>query len=184
MKTLIKALIGSSLLCFAGTALGVQVTIDPADYAGEWRVNYGAARTGAATVDLGSVDPATGSYVISLGGAELLFNVDSDGIVVVQQSAAATGGDHTLTFNTTTITVDPVYFAGDWRVVANATPDLTGLQPITLLPGLQFYALEVGATGGFTFHVEDDGSVTVPNPLAATGGPGTLTLENTERFLN
>ena len=185
MKKLVNNLIGSCLIFFAyaGTALGVQVTIDPAAYTGKWSMDYGSERLGAAVVDLGPVDPAIDAHVISVGGAELFFNVAANGKVTVANGVAAAGGTGTLRFNTTTVTVDPVFFSGNWRIIAGATPDLTGVQTVTLVPGLSFYGLEVGATGAFTFHVAGDGTVTVQNSLAATGAAGALTLNNTERFL-
>jgi hypothetical protein len=184
MKKLLGTLISVLLLgiTHVGAALGAQVKIDPAGYTGLWAVDYGPARSGAAIVDLGKVDAATGAHVISLGGAELFFNVAADGTVVVRDSAAATGGVGTLTFNTTGIKVDPAYFAGNWRVVEGATPSLSGEHWIRLVRGLSFYSLEVGATGGFFFHIGTDGTVTVPNAEAASGGLRQLTLNNTERF--
>ena len=184
MKKLIGTLISATLLCFAytGTALGVEIIIDPAAYTGQWTVDYGPAQRGAAVVNLGDVDSTLGAHVISISGAELLFNVTSRGWVRVDNRAAATGGRGKLTFKTTEVEVDPVFFGGKWRVTQGATPELTGVQTVTLVPGLKFYSLKVGSIGGFVFHLADDGSVTVQNDLAATGGHGTLTLKNTRRF--
>ena len=188
MKTFARALISSMLICFAyaGTALGIQVRIDPADYAGQWTVDYGPVQRGIAVVDLGEPDATTGFHVISISGAELFFNVAGDGTVTVENGKAATGGAGTLTFNTTTIKVNPVRFTGNWRVSAGATPDLSGVNFVTLVPGLRFYSLEVGATGGFSFDIADDGTVTVQNSTAASGGHGgghgKLKFKNTRRF--
>jgi hypothetical protein len=184
MKKLVGTLISVALLSFAhvGTALGVRVIIDPADYTGQWTVDYGPAQRGAAIVDLAKVDSVLNAHVISISGAEILFNVSSDGSVTVQNRAAATGGRGKLTFNTTVVKVDPVFFTGNWRISAGATPNLIGEQTVTLIPGLDFYNLEVGATGGFVFHIGRDGTVVVPNGLAASGSDRTLTLRNTERF--
>ena len=184
MKKLVGILISTIFLGFAhvGTALGVEIIIDPAAYTGQWSVDYGPARQGAAIVNLGEVDSVLDAHVISISGAELLFNVTSNGWVKVNNRATATGRSGKLTFKTTSVNVDPVFFSGNWRVSEGATPDFTGPQTVTLVPGLQFYNLEVGATGGFIFHIADDGAVTVQNGLAATGGLRTLTLNNTERF--
>ena len=54
---------------------------------------------------------------------------------------------------------------------------------MTLVAGLKYYKMKVGANGGFTFHVGGNGEVTVKNSLAGTGGPGKLVFNNTERFL-
>ncbi len=172
MKKFARALISFILIscAYAGTALAIQVNIDPAGYAGEWTVDYGPAQRGMVVVDLGDPDATTGFHVVSIGGAELFFNVAADGTVTVRSRFAARGGFRTLTFNTTTLKVDPVCYKGNWRVTHEATPNLRGDQFVTLVPGLRFYSLEVGATGGFFFDIAGDGTVTVQNGLAATGG--------------
>lgn len=179
MNRFTRTLISSTLICFAyaGTALGIQVGIDPAAYGGQWTLDYGPAQRGHVLADL-----ATGSHVISISGAELFFDLAEDGTVTVENRAAVTGGAGTLTFKTTIIRVDPESFAGRWRVSAGATPDLTGVQFVTLVRGLQFYSLAVGATGGFSFDIAGDSMVSVRNSLAATGGRRRLRFNNTERF--
>lgn len=185
MKQLANILISATLLSLAcfGSALAVEIEIDPNGYAGKWTVDYGEPRTGVAVVTLGDPDPVTGAHVISLGGAELLFDIADDGTVVPRNTEAAGGHGGKLRLKTTAIQVDPVHFTGDWRIVEGGTPDLTGKQRVTLVLGLRFYALEVAATGGFHFDIAGDGTVHVENELAATGGYETLTLNNTERFL-
>lgn len=180
-----RILLSIALLYFAyaGAAAADLVKIDPSGYAGLWTIDYGPPQQGPATVALGPVDPVVHAHVISIGGAEFFFNLASNGRVTVSPSAAATTGIRYLRFNTTTIKVDPVFFAGSWRVVAGGTGKLAGVQNITLVRGLEFYNMEVGPTGGFSFHVGADGTVSVPNALAASGGANTLTLNNTERFL-
>jgi len=189
MKQFIRALISFTLisLAFTGTVLAIQVNIDPAAYTGRWAADYGPDQQGGIVVDL-----ATGSHVVSLGGAELFFNVAVDGTVTVENGISASGGVGTLTFNTTTLKVNPVCYRGNWRVTDEATPNLRGVQLVTLVPGLRFYSLEVGANGGFFFDIEGDGTVTVQNGTAATGGVledpevaegvGSLKLKNTQRF--
>ena len=54
---------------------------------------------------------------------------------------------------------------------------------MTLVAGLNFYNMKVGENGGFIFHVGMTGEVTVKNSMAGTGGAGTLTFNNTERFM-
>lgn len=185
MKTCVKLLISSGLICcvYTGDALGAQVRIDPAGYLGQWTVDYGLVQQGVVIVDLGDADPASGLHVISIGGAELSFGVAVDGEVTVENSVAATGGAGTLTFNTATILVNPVSFSGLWRVTDGATADLSGPQYVTLVPGLSFYSLEVGANGGFSFDLAGSGRVTVRNDTAAIGSYGYLELKNTQRFL-
>ena len=182
MKKLARTLIYSVLICFAyaGSAFAVQVSIDPGAYMGKWVVDDSIPHQGALSVNL-----AAGTHSVRVGGADdIFFDVASNGKVTVQNSAAASGGWHSLTLKTTTVSVDPVFFTGKWRVSAGGTPDLIGAQPMVLVRGVRFYSFEVGATGGFFFHVAGDGTVTVQNPLAASGGIGTLRLNNTERFVS
>lgn len=185
MNKVTRILISAALLClaYAGTAAAAHIKIDPAGYAGLWSVDYGPPHQGPTWVELGPVDPVLHAHVISLGGAELFFKVGRFGYVKVSPSEAATSGFGWLSFNTTTITVDPGFFDGQWRIVAGATGNLVGVQKLTLVPGLKFYNLELGATGGFSFHLGADGTVTVPNSLAASGGANVLTVNHTERFL-
>ncbi len=185
MKNLVVTLTGAILLnlAYVEAALGAGFTIDPGAYTGQWSLDYGPARQGAAVVTLGPVDPVIGAHLISISGAELFFNVDSRGKVTVNNPDTARAGKSKLTFKTANIDVDPGFFSGKWRVTQGATPNLIGPQTITLVSGLQFYSMSVGATGGFTFHVAGDGTVTVKNSLVGAGGTGTLTFSNTERFL-
>lgn len=185
MKKLVGFLVSAILLnlAYAGTAMGAGFTINPGAYTGQWSLNYGPARQGVAVVELGPVDSVIGAHLISISGAELFFNVSSRGKVTVANPDTARGGKSKLTFKTTKIAVDPGFFTGEWRVTQGATPNLVGPQTMTLVPGLQFYSMSIGATGGFTFHIAGDGTVTVKNSLAGTGGAGTLKFNNTERFL-
>lgn len=180
-------IMSSLMLCFihAGAAFATEVTIDTAGYAGEWTVDYGDPHRGPAVVQLGEPDRIVGAHVISLGGAELMFNVDEkNGQVIVRQTKAADGGRYTLTFNTTKVRIDPVHFRGDWRIAGGASGDYRGVQEVILVKGLSFYGLELGATGAFSFDIAGDGTVIVRNPLAGSGGKKSLTVNNTERFLD
>lgn len=185
MNKALRILVGAALLCFAyaGAATAQFIKIDPAGYAGVWTVDYGPPHQGPTAVQLGPADAVVHAHVISLGGAELFFNVGPNGYVSVTPSAAATSGFGWLSFNTTTVKVNPGFFNGNWRIVAGATGNLVGVQKITLVAGLSFYDLELGATGGFSFNVAADGTVTVLNSLAASGGKNSLTVNHTDRFL-
>lgn len=185
MKQLARILISATLLALActGSALAMEVTIDPNGYTGQWTLDYGDPRSGIAVVTLGKPDTTTGAHTLSLGGTEILFDIAADGTIVPRNQVAAAARGATLRLNTTIIVVDPGLFTGDWRIVEGGTPDLQGKRRITLVRGLRFYALEVGATGGFHFAIDGEGTVSVQNALAATGGYRTLTLNDTERFL-
>lgn len=160
----------------------LQVKIHPADYTGQWTVDYGSENQGVAVVDIGEPDATTGFHVVSIGGADLFFSVAADGTVSVENRSAARGGSHALTFNTAKLTVDPLHFLGNWQVSDGATAELSGRQVVTLVRGLRYYTFKLGANGGFSFHIAPDGMVRVPNALAAKGGYGSLVLKNTKRF--
>ena len=184
MKQVVKLLIGPTLLCFvyAGAALGTPVKIDPADYTGQWTVDYGPAQSGAAVVDLGAPDPTTGAHVISLGGAELFFDVADDGTVsVARNPAAATGGVGTLTFNNVTVFFHPASFAGQWEISAGGSAPQRGPGLVTLPAGLSYYGLKVGSNGAFSFDLDARGTVSVHNEQVATGGFRRMRLNNTEQ---
>lgn len=205
MKQLAKILISTTLLAFAcaGSALaqeaqapevqadeidktdhgvGHRMTIDPNGYTGAWTLDYGEPRKGIAEVTLGKIDPVTFAHTISLGGAELLFDVTEDGSIVPRNRDAADVRGATLRLKPATIVVDPAEFTGEWRIVEGGTGEMKGKRRVTLVRGLDFYAMEVAAIGGFHFAIDGRGMVTVQNELAATGGLQTLTLKNTERF--
>jgi hypothetical protein len=184
MKQLANILISATLLSLActGSALALEIEIDPNGYTGQWTLDYGAPQTGIAVLTLGEPDTTTGAHTLSLGGTEILFDVAADGTIVPRNTDAAAARGGTLRLKTTTIEIDPVHFTGDWRIVEGGTRDLQGKRRVTLVRGLRFYALEIGATGGFHFAIDGEGTVHVENALAATGGPKTLTLNNTERF--
>jgi hypothetical protein len=185
MKKLIGILISIILSGFSyvGSTFAIDITIDPGAYTGKWSVDYGPSQQGVAQVSLGAADPVINSHLISISGAELFFNVDAFGQVSVISRAAAKGRPGKLIFKTTAIEVDPAHFPGKWRVTQGATAGLTGRQSVTLVAGLKFYNMKVGANGGFTFHVGRNGEVTVKNSIAGSGSIGTLTFNNTERFM-
>lgn len=172
MSSFVKNLIWSAVigLAFAEGAAAVQIEINPGAYSGVWSVDYGPDQTGAAYVDLHEVDATTGFHVVSLGGTEFFFSVSPDGEVIVENTAAADGGRGVIRFNTTMVYVDPANHIGPWQVTDAATPKLQGPQLVTLVRGLQFYGLEVGAIGAFFFDIGPRGRVTVHQPLAGTGG--------------
>lgn len=187
MKTLIRTLVSAIFLglVYVGNALAVDIQINPGAYTGNWSVDYGPVQRGPAVVSLGAMDPVIGSHLISISGAELFFRVNpGTGRVSVITRGAASGGKRKLTFKTVSITVDPGFFTGKWRITQGATSGLMGLQSIDLVAGLKHYDMKVGANGGFTFHLGNDGMVTVKNALAGSGGHGILRFNNTERFIS
>ena len=184
MKQLANILISTTLLAFActGSALAQEIKIDPNGYTGQWTLDYGKSQKGIGVVTLGKPDPVTLAHTLSFAGTEVLFDIAEDGSIVPRNPDAASARGATLRLNTIQIVVDPGVFPGEWRIVEGGTPNHKGKRRITLVRGLQFYALELAATGGFHFGIDAKGVVTVQNALAATGGLQTLGVNNTERF--
>jgi len=94
------------------------------------------------------------------GEAAIFFNVEANGDVSSQNSAAVTLFGSTLTFNTVTINVEPSDQA-TWRIF-NSTPNTNGAANISLVPG--GYFLSSGGSSLFT----------VANPCAVN--PNQLTI--------
>ncbi len=100
-----RILVISTLICFAyaETAIGIQVNIDPWAYTAAWTLDDGQDQRGVVSFDL-----TAGSHFIRISSADSIFlNVAVDGIVTVENGDAATGGVGTLTFNTTSLRVNP-----------------------------------------------------------------------------
>jgi len=181
-KTLLAATLATFTLLFSMSLLAVQVTIDPGEYAGQWQIETTASSrvNGRQIVDLDS-----GTHTIKLVGLDpsrLTFHVSENGVVTSDNVDAAVGGQSTLTFNNTLLTVDPGDYNGSWYIY-QVTRHLTGQQQdIIVVPGLG-YSMVVGGGGYYAsrilFHVAADGVVTSGNTAAAVGGKNTLTFKNT-----
>jgi hypothetical protein len=177
---LLNLVIGLVLLSVpAVVKAAVSIRVDPGAYAGDWWIqgmpNY---RTGVQNV---SLNP--GQLIVQIGVAGAFnINVAADGMVTSLNTAAASGGPATLTFNTTTITVNPGAYTGQWWLYY-ATPSATGIKSLELVPGVNYQAL-VGVAGAFNFSVAADGMVTSLNTAAASGGPATLMFNTTTITVN
>jgi hypothetical protein len=126
--------------------------------------------------------PGVTGYAVELGGDQVafVFDVDADGNVT-QNSGAAVGTGNTLTFNTTTVRVDPGSYADQYAVYA-APPGLgfvTGPQDLVVVPAVDEYGVQLGGDQSvFSFAVDADGNVT-QNTGAAVGSGSTLTFNTT-----
>ena len=157
-------------------AEALSVYVDPGAYSGPWFASTSPSppgnHTGAQTLDF-----ATGSnfvYVGSYGAIE--FFLAGDGTVTVAGgNDAATGGASTLTFQNSSLSVNPSLFTGDW-LINGVTGTLNGPQTLVIVPGLR-YGIDIGQVGGRMFvTVAADGQVTVENGVSGVGGPGSLVL--------
>src|SRR2546426_107258 len=156
------------------------ITVNPGAYTGQWWLYHAASSaTGARSLEL--VPGVNYQALVGVAGA-FNFSVAADGMVTSLNTAAASGGPATLTFNTTTITVNPGAYTGQWWLY-HATSSATGARSLELVPGVNYQAL-VGVAGAFNFSVAADGMVTSLNTAAASGGPATLTFNTTTITVN
>ncbi len=155
-------------------AAPVEITVDPDGYTGRW-VIQGATSflSGRQTV---SVEPGTRRVQIGVGGI-FLITVSTDGTVTSLNSDAATALGNVLTFENTTISVDPDGYTGLWSLQF-AADHLPGARSVLVVPGVN-YRVRIGVGGSFLITVAGDGTVTSLNPDAATVVGGVLTFENT-----
>jgi hypothetical protein len=154
-----------------GDVLAFTVHIDPIDYTGLYQITGQDYVTGPSTVEL-----AEGTYQVLFSYNLFYFDVDASGNVTSQNPTAAVGDGNTLRFNTVTISVDPVDYAGRYIVPSIESAYGTGPRSVVLLPGLNNYrmALHQHSSTYFLFDVDASGNVTSQNPTAAVGDGNTL----------
>jgi len=162
----------------------IEITVDPADFNGSWRITGKTlSTTGLAVVDL-----EDGTYQFGVGGfvnanfGNFTVIVDGTGFVTAQNGVSATGGQNEITFNTTPVAVDPVIFDGSWRI-SGVQNGAFGPLTLNLVPGVS-YLFGVGGFananfGNFRVSVDGTGFLTVQNEVSATGGQNTITYNDT-----
>jgi len=163
----------SAILLAATAAQAVPITVNPGAYQGRWSAIDGA-HYNAAMVDL----PVGVNWIAISGFGSFLVDVAADGSVTVQNGVSAVGGAGTLTFNTTTLAVDPAAYTGRWQLSGVSSSARYGPATETVVPGIR-YGVFVSGFGSFLVDVAADGSVTVQNGVSAVGGAGTLTFNTT-----
>lgn len=122
----------------------VEIAIDPVDFTGQWiisRVTGGL--TGPQSVVLVPGMP----YAAFVGGgnsARFNFQPAGDGEVsIIANTDAADGGDHSVTFNTAEVFVDPGTYTGSWQI-----PGINAQVPIVQAIGPASAILVVGVSYG------------------------------------
>jgi len=82
------------------------INIDPGAYTGFYSIR---GQTSAISGILENIELSAGNFAVQLTSDQniFLFNVDAAGDVTSLNTAAAQGAGNTLTFNTTTIIIDP-----------------------------------------------------------------------------
>lgn len=148
-----------------------DVAVDPRAYTGDWSVdNITGTQQGPGTVTfVGGLH-----YIVTPGASQANFDifVQSNGIVQVTNSISATGGVRTLTFNTSTVSVDPGAYQGPWGV-EHGVSDVQGPGVLTLVSGA-WSLMRVNGTGSFFIMVDGAGQVSVQNGVSALGGQWSL----------
>ena len=170
------AMTGSgSLLTFENRT----IQIDPAAYTGEWWLtNVQAPTSGAASA---VVVPNLGFQirVASQGTAAVNFEVDPAGDITSLNPAAMTGSGNLLTFENTTIQIDPAAYAGDWWLT-NVLTVTSGPASAVVVPNLGYQIRVAGSGfGAFNLAVDAAGDVAALNAAAASGAGSLLTFNTT-----
>ena len=182
------------VLCFAivftftpiSAKAAFPIQINTGAYSGFWDVlGVTSGLTGDQTIQLDE-----GSYFVRVardGNAAVLIDVDAAGNVSSQNSAAISASGDTLTFNTTTISIDPGAYNGSsnfWDVL-NVTNGLTGAHNVTLVPNLNYF-VRVARNGNSAVAVNVDaaGNVTSQNSAAMIASGNTLTFNTATISVN
>ncbi|HZI14642.1 MAG TPA: hypothetical protein VE153_30015 [Myxococcus sp.] len=154
------------------TFLTAPVTFDPKEFTGSWAVEAAYGRfEGVRTL---SLVPGQG-YFMNIGGhGGFRFDVDAAGVVSSQAPASAQGVGSTLTLRTVPVALYPRDYAGGWAV-EYAVPLRNGYASVRLVPGVR-YRFQVGGWGGFTFVIENNGTVTSEAPASAAAQGNALVL--------
>ena len=110
--------------------------------------------------------PGIDNYAIKVAGlSRITFDIDPAGQVSSDNTVAATGTGNTISFNTSTIQIDPGGYPSSWYITG--LTGSTGVQIVDLPQGLGGYRLNVFQANP-TFSVDDNGD---PQPAAITLSP-------------
>lgn len=161
----------------------LSVSVVPSSYAGRWHLGNGVtpAVLGSATVNL--VPSVRYRTVIGSVGSigTFDFRLEADGTVTSLNLAAAAGGSQSLTFNTTTVSVNPGNYLGRWHLANGITLSVAGLATVPVVPAVRYRVAigDPGSPGTFDINLAADGTVSVINMVSATGGSNSLTFNTT-----
>jgi hypothetical protein len=138
----------------------IEVEVVPGAYTGTYYVSGVDTRAKAGRRPFVVVRDV-GNYVLAISpSASFRFHVDDNGAVTCP-SAAAEGGPKTLTFNTTTVEVDPGGYTGTYYVSGVDTTRASGTRTFVLMPGVGGYVLVIVPGVNPPFKVDAYG---VPDP--------------------
>jgi hypothetical protein len=171
-----------TILCLSSWASAHSIAVDPGNYTGQWYINVDGSyleNVGFVNIDL---DTGTHSIRVDTWGT-FDINIDSDGMVTVNNDACAVGGQNHLTFKTTELNVIPNGYQGYLKiglgtVLGNSDGSENETLSANLVPGFN-YIFSVAYHSDFTIHIDEFGNVTSTNPAAAICSGNTLTLNTT-----
>ncbi len=143
----------------------VDVTVDPAAFAGEWLVSRGEPATFGTGVRTATFVPGV-LFQINVGSdGGFVVAPDAFGNVAVPNGISAQGSPNVLTFNTFAIQVDPDGFTGNWNIARAGSGTVPGVRSVDLVPGISYrLSAQTGTSGLFS----------VGSPCSVS--PSTLTL--------
>ncbi|MEM7359390.1 MAG: thrombospondin type 3 repeat-containing protein [Pseudomonadota bacterium] len=128
----------------------VALTIDPQDYGGNYWLFGLAITTGEESFTL--VPGVTFQIRVAQTGP-FNFSVDGAGEATSANTSAAVGSTNLLTFNNTSINVDPGTYTGGYWLFGVATG--TGINNYTVVPGVTYNLRLQGPPGSQNFSVAD-----------------------------
>lgn len=176
------------LLCFmtalaAMPAIAFNINIVPNSYTGTYEVvgdELGIV-SGNQTFTL-----AQGTHNLKIApGVSFNFDVDSSGNVTnISTAAAASASGSTLTFNNTTITIDPDDYTGAYSMRGVNTTKTSGIRNFILLPGISSYIVDIANGVSFKIDVNGSGVVSSQDADHASGSGSTLTFNTVTITIN
>lgn len=156
-------------------ATAAPITIDPGAYTGTYYFQgNGGQRRGPTTLDL---SPGGHLLIVGPDGAYIPLQVDAAGNVTTTNAGAAITSGGTVTFQTTTVTIDPGGFAGRYFLANDLSAPRVGPNNVTLVKNLLTYVAAggIGTASDIVFRVEANGELSVVSPTyGATASGGTL----------
>jgi Ca2+-binding RTX toxin-like protein len=153
------------------------IIVDPASYTGSYAVSTAGDNHFGFGVRSVVVVPNITNYAVDGFANGMTFDVDADGDVISTNLVAAQGSGNTLTFNTTSINVDPVNFEGQWHFHAIGSFTGSTIRNFDLVPGLVNYFIQPRGAS-FRFNVDAAGNVVSQNPTSGVGIGNTLVFNN------
>ncbi len=167
----------TTTITVADTQAPFSVQIDPSGYTGHYYlIGEGTHWEGSSVYEL-----QPGTHAIEICGVgSLKFDVDEEGNVTSQNTAAVNVSGRTLQFNTASVLIDPAGYLGNYDIALGEIASFgSGSQSIVAVKGMNGYPVRIYAVDTFLFNVDAEGNVTSQDSVAATGVGSTLQFNTT-----